>query len=166
MFRLITVLMLQLHSSIYKFLTKYVSLLLPPRDRQKSGCSNGTKAWNILHARQWRNYAKWAEEWSSDCATAGDWERQNWKLTAFQICNEDSKAKTKKGIQTDDKKCPCQNTLNLSFVLHTTKEGRNNNWISFTRKGATFRKKFVEGDSDCTASTNRIDGWGKYYGLR
>jgi len=36
--------------------------------------------------KQWRNYAKWAEEQSSNCATAGDWERQNWKLTAFQIC--------------------------------------------------------------------------------
>jgi len=94
MFRLITVVMLQLLSSIYKFLTKYVFLLLPPRDRQKSDCYNGTKAWNILQAGQWRNYTKMGrriELWPCYC-----WwlrERQKWKLTACQICKWGPKSK-------------------------------------------------------------------------
>jgi hypothetical protein len=71
----------------------------------------------------------------------------------------DPKAKTKKGTQTDDKKCPYQkDTESFLCISHNNGEGRNNNRISFTRKGATFRKEFIEGESDCIASTNRIDG--------
>jgi hypothetical protein len=74
--------------------------------------------------------------------------------------NEDRTAKTKKFMQTDEKKnVQTKRILNLYFVPHTTKgERRTSNWISSKRKSATVHKEFIEGKSDCTASKNWIDG--------